>query len=75
MTSDRQRVNDKFSKSTPKLHPVPVEPEVWKQVSILSSPSCRSEQSSVMITTLISLESPEKLNAFGVGMQSVMTHN
>ncbi len=27
-----QRVNDKFSKSSAPLHPIPVEPETWYQV-------------------------------------------
>ena len=31
-----QRMNTKFLKSDAKLHPVPIHPEVWKQVS--SSP-------------------------------------
>ena len=31
-----QRMNSKFLKSDAKLHPVPIYPEVWKQVS--SSP-------------------------------------
>ena len=35
-TSDKcQRVNNKFSKSTPKLHPIPIEPEVETDIDII----------------------------------------
>ena len=27
-----QRVNDKFTKPSAQLHPIPVEPEMWQQV-------------------------------------------
>ena len=29
-----QRTNDKFTKPGSVLHPIPIEPEVWKQVSM-----------------------------------------
>ena len=33
-----QRVNDKFQKPPAELHPIPVSPEVWKQVTFWCRP-------------------------------------